>query len=70
MKYIVEMVVPYTHESYRWKQILLSDDLGYIKKWIGERENFRVLDLKNLKEVYRTAPESHFGLLHICSNYK
>lgn len=66
MKYIVEMVVPYTHESYRWKQIFLSNDLEYIKKWIGKKERFRVLNLNNLEEVYRTAPENHFGLLHVC----
>ena len=67
VNYIVEYATHDLNNFWRWKQIYLCETLEDAKKVCGDRH--RVLDAHTLKEVYRTAPNNHFGIMAKVSGY-
>jgi hypothetical protein len=67
-KYCLEKVALNPHaayQSWRWKQIVLSNDLESLKEMCTNKH--RIIDLSNLEEVYRTAPNNHFSLMALAT---
>ena len=65
-RYILEMVVPVTHDTYRWKQVTIGSDLEELKQMADSSNKYRITDIEDkFNEVYRTAPDTHFELLKI-----
>ena len=65
-RYILEMIVLATHDTYRWKQITIGNDLEELKEMANSSNKYRIIDIEdNFNEVYRTAPDTHFELLKI-----
>jgi len=40
--------------TYRWKQVAMSNDLDALKKALEGKKNFRIIDWKTGREVFRT----------------
>jgi len=63
----LELVSTYNY-SYKWKQLILSNDLEYLKTIANTAKVFRIIDVSTgIDEVYRTAPEYHYDCVAIAS---